>query len=132
MTGIRLVQRPGDPASLVITGVRMLDPAGGIDRIGDLVIRDGRVGGDPDGLERIDGTGLLATPGFVDPHIHLRTPGREDTEDIASGSKAAAAGGFVTVIGMPNTTPVTDNAAVLGSLLELGARVEVGRGRELL
>lgn len=127
MTGIRLVQRPGDPASLVITGVRMLDPAGGIDRIGDLVIRDGRVGGDPDGLERIDGTGLLATPGFVDPHIHLRTPGREDTEDIASGSKAAAAGGFVTVIGMPNTTPVTDNAAVLGSLLELGARESVVR-----
>ena len=127
MSGVRLVQRTGDPASLVITGVRMLDPAAGIDRVGDLVIRDGRIGRDPDGLERIDGTGLLATPGFVDPHIHLRTPGREDTEDIASGSKAAAAGGFVTVLGMPNTTPVTDNAAILGSLLELGARESVVR-----
>lgn len=118
----RLVQRPGEPASLVITGARVLDPAAGIDRVGDLVIRDGRVGGDADGLDRIDGTGLLVTPGFVDPHVHLRTPGREDTEDIASGSRAAAAGGFVTIVGMPNTAPVVDNAAVLGSLLELGAR----------
>jgi dihydroorotase len=112
---------------LVITGVRILDPAAGIDRIGDLVVRDGLIGGSPDGLERIDGTGLLATPGFVDPHIHLRTPGREDTEDIASGSRAAAAGGFVTVIGMPNTTPVVDNAAVLGSLMDLAARDAVVR-----
>lgn len=112
---------------MVVTGVRMLDPAGGIDRIGDLVVRDGHIGGDPEGLERIDGMGLLATPGFVDPHIHLRTPGREDTEDIASGSRAAAAGGFVTVIAMPNTTPVVDNAAILGSLLELGARESVVR-----
>jgi dihydroorotase len=118
----RLVQRPGEPASLVIAGARVLDPAAGIDRVGDLVVRDGRIGGDGDGLERIDGTGLLVTPGFVDPHVHLRTPGREDTEDIASGSRAAAAGGFVTIVGMPNTTPVVDNAAVLGSLLELGAR----------
>ncbi len=118
----RLVQRAGEPASLVITGARVLDPAAGIDRVGDLVVRDGCIGGDADGLERIDGTGLLVTPGFVDPHVHLRTPGREDTEDIASGSQAAAAGGFVTIVAMPNTTPVVDNAAVLGSLLELGAR----------
>ena len=112
---------------MVITGVRMLDPAAEIDRIGDLVIRDGRIGGEPDGLERVDGHGLLATPGFVDPHIHLRTPGREDTEDIATGSRAAAAGGFVTVVAMPNTTPVVDNGAVLGSLLELGSRDAVVR-----
>ena len=123
----RLVQRPGEAASLVIAGARMLDTAAGIDRVGDLVVRDGRIGGDANGLERIDGTGLLVTPGFVDPHVHLRTPGREDTEDIASGTRAAAAGGFVTVIGMPNTTPVVDNAAVLGSLLELGSRDSVVR-----
>ncbi len=127
MSGIALVQRASEPASLVITGVRMLDPAAGIDRVGDLVIRDGRIGGDPEGLERVEGAGLIATPGFVDPHIHLRTPGREDTEDIASGSRAAAAGGFVTVVAMPNTTPITDNAAILGSLLELGARESVVR-----
>lgn len=122
MSGVRLVQRPGEPASVVIAGVRILDPAAGIDRVGDLVVRDGRVGGDPTGLERIDGAGLVAVPGFVDPHIHLRTPGREDTEDIASGTRAAAAGGFVTVIAMPNTSPIVDSAAVLGSLLEIGAR----------
>ena len=116
------MQRAGDAASLVITNVRILDPAAGIDRTGDLVVRDGHIGGSPDGLEHIDGTGLVATPGFVDPHIHVRTPGREDTEDIATGTKAAAAGGFVTVVAMPNTTPVVDNAAILGSLLERATR----------
>lgn len=121
-TGARLVQREGDPASVVIAGARVLDPAAGIDEVRDLVVLDGVIGGDPDGLERIDGAGLLVTPGFVDPHVHLRTPGREDTEDIASGSRAAAAGGFVTVLAMPNTTPVVDSAAVLGSLLEQGTR----------
>jgi dihydroorotase len=127
VTGVRLVQREGEPASLVIAGVRILDPAAGIDLVDDLVVRDGRIGGDPEGLERIDGTGLLVTPGFVDPHVHLRTPGREDTEDIASGSRAAAAGGFVTVLAMPNTTPVVDSAAILGSLLEQGTREAVVR-----
>lgn len=116
------MQRAGEAASLVITNVRILDPAAGIDRTGDLVVRDGIVGGNPDGLERIDGTGLVAAPGFVDPHVHVRTPGREDCEDIATGTKAAAAGGFVTVVAMPNTTPVVDNAAILGSLLERATR----------
>ncbi len=120
--GGRLVQQSGEPASLVITGARILDPASEIDRTGDIVIRDGVIGGDPEGLERIDGTGLLVTPGFVDPHVHLRTPGREDCEDIASGSRAAAAGGFVAIVAMPNTTPVVDSAAILGSLLEQAGR----------
>lgn len=124
---IRLVQRPGEPASVVIAGARILDPAAGIDDVGDLVVRDGVIGGDPDGLERIDGAGTLVTPGFVDPHVHLRTPGREDTEDLATGSRAAAAGGFVTVLAMPNTTPVVDSGAVLGSLLEQGTREAVVR-----
>jgi dihydroorotase len=119
--GARLVQRPGPAASLVIEGVRVLDPAAGIDEVRDLVVRDGVVGGDPDGLERIDGAGLVAAPGFVDPHVHLRTPGREDLEDIATGSAAAAAGGFVTILAMPNTAPVVDSASVLGTLLERGA-----------
>ena len=119
---VRLVQREGAPASLVIEGARLLDPAGGIDRVGDLVVRDGLIGGEPDGLERVDGAGLLVVPGFVDPHVHLRTPGREDAEDIASGTRAAAAGGFVTILAMPNTKPVVDSGAVLGSLLEQAAR----------
>jgi dihydroorotase len=119
---VRLVQKPGPAASLVIRGVRVLDPAAGIDEVRDLVVRDGLIGGDPDGLEMIDGAGMIAVPGFVDPHVHLRTPGREDLEDIASGSMAAAVGGFVTIVAMPNTTPVVDNAAVLGTLLDRGER----------
>lgn len=115
---VRLPQRPGPAASLVVRGVRVLDPVAGIDEVRDLVVRDGRVGGSPDGLEEVDGTGLLAVPGFVDPHVHLRVPGREDLEDVATGSMAAAAGGFVTIVAMPNTKPVVDTAAVLGALLE--------------
>jgi dihydroorotase len=116
--GIRLTQRTGEPANLVIRGARLLDPDAGIDETRDLVVRDGRIGGDPGGLEVVDGAGLLATPGLVDPHVHLRTPGREDTEDIATGTRAAAAGGFVAILAMPNTTPSTDSPAVLGALIE--------------
>ncbi len=126
---VRLVQREGEAASLVITNVRVLDPAAGIDRTGDLVIRDGVIGGDSEGLERVDGTGMVAVPGFVDPHVHFRTPGREDLEDIATGSAAAAAGGFVTVVAMPNTIPPTDSASIVGSLLDRAssdAAVRVG------
>ena len=104
----------------MIRGARVLDPAAGIDEVRDLVIRDGVVGGDPAGLEEIDGAGLLAVPGFVDPHVHLRTPGREDLETIATGSLAAASGGFVTIVSMPNTVPVIDTAPVLGALLDQG------------
>jgi dihydroorotase len=117
-----LVQRPGPRASLVIRNVRLLDPASGIDITDDIVIRDGYIGGDPTGLEEIDGTGLLVVPGFVDPHVHLRTPGREDTEDIGSGSRAAAAGGYVAIAAMPNTDPPVDDAQDLVRLRELAAR----------
>ncbi|MBJ7456236.1 MAG: dihydroorotase [Thermoleophilia bacterium] len=116
------MQRPGPAASLVIRGARVLDPAAGIDEVRDLVVRDGLIGGDPEGLEVIDGTGMVAVPGFVDPHVHLRTPGREDLEDIATGSMSAAAGGFVTIVAMPNTSPVVDNAAVLGTLIDRAER----------
>lgn len=118
----RLVQRPGPAAGVVIRGARILDPVAGIDRVGDLVVRDGLVGGAPDGCEVIDGAGLLVVPGFVDPHVHLRTPGREDLEDIASGSRAGAAGGFVAIAAMPNTQPPVDDAQDLVRLLELAER----------
>ncbi|MGE0028890.1 MAG: amidohydrolase family protein, partial [Thermoleophilia bacterium] len=114
----KLPQRPGPGADIVVRGARVLDPAAGIDEVRDLVIRDGVVGGDPDGLEVIDADGMIAVPGFVDPHVHLRTPGREDLEDIATGSLAAAAGGFVTIVAMPNTSPVVDSVAILGTLLD--------------
>ena len=77
----------------------------------------------------IEAEGLSVFPGFVDPHVHLRTPGREDEEDLESGTRAAAAGGFCCVLAMPNTEPVVDNASVLRSLHEragLEASVPVG------
>ncbi|MFN8109490.1 MAG: dihydroorotase [Thermoleophilia bacterium] len=115
----RLVQRPGERANLVIRGARILDPIAGVDRVGDLVVRDGVLGGDPDGLEVVDGAGLVVVPGFVDPHVHLRTPGREDLEDIGSGSRAGAAGGYVAIVAMPNTQPPVDDAQDLVRLMEL-------------
>lgn len=72
----------------------------------------------PGSADVIEAHGSLLLPGFVDPHAHLRTPGREDEEDISSGTRAAAAGGYVTICAMPNTDPVVDNAAVLASLME--------------
>ena len=77
----------------------------------------------------LDGSGLVLAPAFVDPHVHLRTPGREDEETIASGTAAAAAGGYCAILAMPNTEPVVDSAAVLGSLVEQAradAHVPVG------
>jgi len=120
-----LVQRPGPAASLVIRNARLLDPDAGIDTLGDLVIRDGRLGGVADGLPELDGAGLLVVPGFVDPHVHLRTPGREDTEDVASGSRAAAAGGYVAIAAMPNTDPPVDDAQDLARLRDLAAEQAV-------
>ena len=122
---VRLPQRPGDPANVVIRGARLVDPAAGIDRTGDLVVRGGVIGGEPDGLEVIDGTGLTVIPGIVDVHVHLRTPGKEHAEDIATGTASAAAGGVVTVLAMPNTQPPTDNPSILGSLLERASREAV-------
>src|SRR5207237_4929808 len=84
---------------------------------------------DANGHRIVDGAGLVLAPAFVDPHVHLRTPGREDEETIASGTRAAAAGGFCAVLAMPNTDPVVDSAAVLGALVERAkaeAEVPVG------
>ena len=80
----------------------------------------------------LDGSGLVLAPAFVDPHVHLRTPGREDEETIATGTQAAAAGGYCTILAMPNTEPVVDSAAVLGALIEQAraqADVQVGLPR---
>lgn len=121
----RLEQRPGPSASLIIRGAHLFDPVAGIDATGDLVIRDGVIGGDPTGLEEVDGAGLTVVPGFVDPHVHLRVPGGEDAEDIATGSRSGAAGGYVAIVAMPNTQPVVDSAAILGSLIERASREAV-------
>ncbi|HWF75409.1 MAG TPA: dihydroorotase [Solirubrobacteraceae bacterium] len=126
----RLFRRPLDPAELLIRGVHVLDPRTGLDEERDVLIRDGviaELGGAeslpaPAGGEVIDGSGKHAFPGLVDPHVHLRTPGQEYKENIETGTAAAAAGGFVALIAMPNTAPVVDEAAVLTSLCDTAMR----------
>ena len=131
---IALTQKNTPKDSLVITGARVLDPVAGVDAHVDVRIDDGVIAAIGTSLERnahrvVDGTGLVLAPAFVDPHVHLRTPGREDEETIASGTAAAAAGGYCAILAMPNTEPVVDSAAVLGSLIETAreeAEVHVG------
>jgi dihydroorotase len=146
---IDLDRAPAPPATLLIRGAHLVDPRLGLDGRADLLIREGRVAeiGDglaaPAGAELVEGHGLHAFPGFVDPHVHLRTPGREDEEDIDSGTRAAAAGGFCAILAPPNTEPAVDSAPVLRSLRERAraeariptgflAAITVGRGGEQL
>jgi dihydroorotase len=115
--------RPGAPDDLVFRGARVLDPASGVDAALDVRVDAGvvaQIGADLDANEHrvIDARGLVLAPAFVDPHVHLRTPGREDEETIATGTAAAAAGGYCAILAMPNTEPVVDSAAVLGALVE--------------
>jgi dihydroorotase len=118
------------PVELLIRSAHVLDPRTGLDEPHDLLIRGGHLAelaapgslSAPEDGELFDATGMHAFPGFVDPHVHLRTPGQEYKEDLASGTAAAAAGGFCAVIAMPNTDPVVDDPAVLGSLIELARR----------
>lgn len=136
-----LVRRERPPCDLLIRDVHALDPRSEIDARLDVLILGGRIAqlgeaGTIDHGEAGEAVELIATdgrqhllPGFFDPHVHLRTPGQEHKEDIGSGTRAAAAGGFVGVIAMPNTDPVIDSAPLLRSLREtaaLEAEVPVG------
>ena len=111
---------------LVIRNAHALDPISGLDRISDLVIREGRIaevaeGGAaeaPAGAEEIDASGLHAFPAFFDPHVHVRSPGQEHKEDIETGTRAAAAGGYCGIIAMANTDPVVDDPAHVLALRE--------------
>ena len=108
-----LASRNGNPDSLTLEG-RVVSPTQGIDESLRVTVTDGVI-------SAIEPGGVRATviaPAFVDPHVHLRTPGREDEETLRSGTEAAAAGGFCAILAMPNTDPVVDSAAVLGALVE--------------
>jgi dihydroorotase len=109
--------------NLVFRRARVLDPVEGIDAVLDVRVDGGVIAGIGASLDTnehrvIEAEGLTLAPAFVDPHVHLRTPGREDEEDLVSGTRAGAAGGYCAILGMPNTEPVVDSAAVLGALVE--------------
>src|SRR5262245_55515114 len=108
---------------LLLKGGRVLDPRRGVDAPLDVLIDEGVVASVESKIparsaEVIDVSGLVVCPGFIDLHTHLREPGREDKETIATGTKAAAAGGFTAVCAMPNTEPVNDNAGITRAILE--------------
>jgi dihydroorotase len=107
----------------VFEQARVVDPASGTDEVRDVIVAEGVIAGPEavEGAERIDGRGLVLAPGLVDLHTHLREPGEEHKETIASGTRAAAAGGFTAVAAMANTVPVTDHAAIVHEVRDLAA-----------
>lgn len=118
---------------VLLKGGRVIDPSQGYDQVSNVLLVDGRieaVGADinaPDGAKVLDCQDLVVSPGFIDVHCHLREPGREDVETIATGARAAAAGGFTAVCAMPNTDPVTDNQAAVGFIKAQAALANASR-----
>ena len=114
--------------TLLLRGGRVVDPSQGIDRIDDVLVRDGLVvaigpaetGAD----EMIDATGLIVAPGLVDMHVHLREPGREEDETIETGTRAAIAGGFTSVACIPNTEPPVDTQATVEFIHQKAMRAD--------
>lgn len=114
--------------NVLLRGGRVIDPASGMDSTADVLIRDGMIAEVGKKIaardaEIIDVDGAVVAPGFVDLHVHLREPGREDEETVASGSAAAARGGFTAIVAMPNTDPVCDNAAIAEKVAARGRAV---------
>jgi dihydroorotase len=121
-----LFAKNGRKDDVTFEAVRVVDPTEGIDETLTVTVQQGMI-------TRLEpaagGNGKVLAPAFVDPHVHLRTPGREDEEDLVSGTRAAAAGGYCAILAMPNTDPAVDSAAVLGALVERArseAEVPVG------
>ncbi len=118
--------RGGGGGDLVIRDVVALDPRAGLERRCDITVRAGRIAAidepaaapAPAGAAEIDGGGLHALPAFFDPHVHLRTPGQEYREDLETGTRAAAAGGFCGIVAMANTDPVVDEPEAILALRE--------------
>ena len=118
--------------TLWIRNARVIDPAAKRDALGDLYVADGRLVPSLSGVakkraKKIDARGLVACPGLVDLHVHFREPGQTHKETIATGTQAAAAGGFTTVVCMPNTSPVADNAGTIQLIKDVVSRDAVVR-----
>jgi dihydroorotase len=133
--GEALEMRSGEGANAVLRSATVLDPVAGIDGVHDVVVRGGRIaelaapGVAADGLEEVEAEGLHAFPAFFDPHVHLRVPGQEHKEDVETGSRSAAAGGYCGVIAMANTEPPVSAPADVEALREAAreaASVPVG------
>src|SRR5882762_6135103 len=116
-------------SSLLLTGGRIIDPSQDFDALADLLLRDGKVaviGKDasskaPSDVKRLDVNGMIVCPGLIDLHVHLREPGQSAKETVATGTAAAARGGFTSVVCMPNTSPVIDNASAVALIHEVAA-----------
>jgi len=125
-----LVHPRQEPVQVLLRDVHVLDPRSGLDERRDVRVSAGQIAelGAPGELpvdpqeELLEGSGRHLLPAFFDPHVHLRTPGQEHKEDIETGTRAAAAGGYAAVLGMPNTDPVVDSAPLLRSLRDAAAR----------
>jgi len=123
--------------SILLRGGRVVDPSQNIDRVADVLVVGDNIEAVGDriaesveglsGLETIDCGGFVVAPGFIDVHCHLREPGREEVETIATGARAAAAGGFTAVCAMPNTDPVTDNQAAVGFIIRQATLANAAR-----
>jgi dihydroorotase len=112
--------------SVSIRGGRVIDPAAGRDETGDVFIVEGKFAAAPGpGAAEIDARGLVVCPGFIDMHVHLREPGQGAKETIETGTRAAAAGGFTSVVAMPNTSPVADHPGIIAWMEERAAAVGV-------
>jgi dihydroorotase len=126
-----MIQREGPAATLLIRGATLLDPASGVDGLHDLLVEDGTISrlGEPGSLEPGEGTevieagGLHVFPAFFDPHVHFRTPGQEYKEDLETGTRSAAAGGYAGVLAMANTSPTVSTPEQIESLRDRASKV---------
>lgn len=122
----------GDPSTILIRGGRVIDPASGFDAVADVLVMYGRIADVAPSIERqadrtIDAQGLVVCPGLIDIHVHLREPGQERKENIYTGARSAAAGGFTTICAMPNTMPPLDTRSACEFVVDEAARAGAAR-----